>query len=435
MPSPTKPPTLLRYFPLADTFLRVRRIDAEAFLVRGCFALDRVGYRRLVLSRCLPDFEADPVETVETLFPDDPLLVEDLLYQLCIDVNPGLDIHEVRLVEDEADDSETAANPETEARSEEDAPRLTARVSGLRERLAARLFGQDEAVDVVCRALERAAVGLAPDHRPLASLLLAGRTGTGKTELARALSEELADRQALVRIDCSEYGSGHEVARLTGAPPGYVGHDEGGLLTQRLTERPDAVVVFDEIEKAHPRLHNLLLQILEEGELTDGKGQRVPFDRAVVLLTSNCGAQETVERSRAVGFGGAQPSLGETALRDVTDQALRATFAPELLGRLDEVVLFRELDAGDLTRIAARQLTDLAARARRAGHAIAFSRGVARWVAERGYAPEAGARELRRVLQREVEPLLTGALLQAEPGQGLHRIRVRGRQLELTTEA
>jgi ATP-dependent Clp protease ATP-binding subunit ClpC len=243
----------------------------------------------------------------------------------------------------------------------------------------------------------------------------------------------LGDESAFVRIDCSEFAMAHEYSKLIGAPPGYVGHGDGGQLTEALAKNPEAVVLFDEIEKAHPRMHNLLLQVLDEGHLTDGKGQRVRFDRAFVVLTSNVGAQEVVRESSRVGFGGETP-LDDAAVGQITDRELRETFPPEFLGRLDETVRFRCLDLSDARRIARRQLTELAERVRKRGRRIAFTPAVAGWVAERGFAPESGAREIRRTIRRELEAPLAESLLETRRDRPWVRIGIRGGAPEFRVE-
>jgi ATP-dependent Clp protease ATP-binding subunit ClpC len=278
---------------------------------------------------------------------------------------------------------------------------------------------------------------LARDARPLATFLFIGRTGTGKTEMARRLAQELFASR-LVRVDCSEFALSHEYAKLIGAPPGYVGHEQGGFLTEALRKTPDCVVLFDEIEKAHPRMHHLLLQVLDEGHLSDGRGRRTDFSRAVVVLTSNVGASEMQAATRRVGFAG-PASLAEGALREIASRALEAQFAPEFLARLDEQVLFRELSRDDAGAIAANLLGELAARARRRHLAVDFAPGVARWVAERGFSPDTGARELRRVIERDIEARLADLLLderRPERGDGgLLRASIRGGTLRLRRAA
>ena len=421
--------TVHRYFELADSFVEVKVLQGEALELRAPRRLDRCAYRRVVIQTCMPEFERDASARLERLFPEDPLMAEDLLYQICIDVNPQLEIHKVRL-------HPAGARPQTIRREGPDPPdaadfpdRLRRAARDLERRLLRRVLGQEEAVHSVARAVEKAAAGLSAPDRPLSCSLFVGRTGTGKTELARRLASELyasAAHGGLVRIDCSEYALAHEYSKLIGSPPGYVGHEEGGQLTEALRRRPESIVLFDEVEKAHPRMHNVLLQILEEGSLTDGKGRRVGFERAFVILTSNAGAADIRAATHAVGFHRAQ-TLGAETLQDITGEALARQFAPEFLGRLDEVVLFRELDFRTVVRIARGHLTDLALRARRAGAAVAFTPAVARWVAERGYSPEYGARELRHVIQREIEPPLARLVLRGAARRGaLVRARIRG---------
>ncbi len=324
--------------------------------------------------------------------------------------------------------------PEPRAEFEQ---RLRWKARGIERRLLRTIVGQDRAVAAVARAVERSASGLAAPGRPLATFLFLGRTGTGKTALAKALARELygGERRSLVRVDCGEYALPHEHARLIGAPPGYVGHEEGGHLARALLEDPARIVLFDEVEKAHSRLHGVLLSILDEGALTDGRGRRVSFERAIVVLTSNAGAFEMSAAARALGFE-RSPVLGPDRLRAIALEALERRFSPELLGRLDETVVFAELDLACAERIARAQLLDLALRSRRAGLRVAFPREVARWIAGRGFSPEHGARGIARAIRREIEAPLSALLLGGRAGQAaLARARIEGDRARFDLEA
>lgn len=398
--------------------------------------MDREGYSRFVIQTCMPQFAAELFEQLESLFPEDPSVAEDLLYGICIEVNPALEINSVNL---------RTAPPEPQRKTRKKSQptdRLTqlARNSrDLERQLKSRVHGQPQAIDSLCKAVRKSAAGLSAPNQPLGSFLLVGRTGTGKTELCRRLAKALRpdedrDHDNLIRIDCSEYALAHEYSKLIGSPPGYIGHEDGGQLTRSLTEHPSSVLLFDEIEKAHPRMHNLLLQVLEEGCLTDGRGQRIDLSQNFVLMTSNAGAEDIRSATQSVGFH-RKPNLGEKALSKITEQALERVFSPEFLGRLDEVLLFHELDQDAARRIAQDQLMDLAIRARSRGPRVAFTPAVTRWVVERGFSSQHGARELRNTIRREVEPALAEMLLQSENrSDDLLRARVRGGNLTFEWE-
>jgi ATP-dependent Clp protease ATP-binding subunit ClpB len=268
------------------------------------------------------------------------------------------------------------------------------------------VVGQDEAVRAVSNAVRRARAGLQDPNRPIGTFIFLGPTGVGKTELARALAEFLFDtEEAMVRIDMSEYQERHTVSRLIGAPPGYVGYEEGGQLTEAVRRRPYSVVLFDEIEKAHLEVFNTLLQLLDEGRLTDGHGRTVDFKNTIVIMTSNVGSRWIKE-------------LGAEAAREKVMEELDHTFRPEFLNRIDEIILFRNLTKDDLLRIVDIQMRHLRNLLAERHIGLELTDAARRYLADAGFDPVYGARPLKRVIQREVQDPLALALLRGEFREG-----------------
>jgi ATP-dependent Clp protease ATP-binding subunit ClpB len=278
----------------------------------------------------------------------------------------------------------------------------------MEERLHDRVIGQDEAVSAVSTAVRRARAGLQDPNRPLGSFVFLGPTGVGKTELARALAAFLFDDEhAMIRIDMSEYMEKHAVSRLIGAPPGYVGYDEGGQLTEAVRRRPYSVVLFDEIEKAHPDVFNVMLQILDDGRLTDGQGRTIDFKNTVLIMTSNIGSSAVSELAG-----------DEKAIRASVMEAMREHFRPEFLNRLDEIIVFKALTLDDIKHIVEIQLASLTKRLATRGISLHLSDGAKALLAHHGYDPVYGARPLKRALQKEIVDPLALRVLNGDFGDG-----------------
>jgi ATP-dependent Clp protease ATP-binding subunit ClpC len=303
------------------------------------------------------------------------------------------------------------------------------RLLRLEEHLHRRVIGQDEAVVAVAEAVRRSRAGLGDPDRPIGSFLFLGPTGVGKTELARALAEALfGSEDRMVRIDMSEFQERHTVSRLVGAPPGYVGYEEAGQLTEAVRRTPYAVLLLDEIEKAHPDVFNVLLQVLDDGRLTDGQGRTVDFKNTVLIMTSNLGSELLTGR-RAPGFTGGSMDADES-LRDRLLRRLREDFRPEFLNRIDEIVIFRQLDTTQIRQITELLLEHTRRRLHAQGITVDFTPEAIDWLAQRGFQPDFGARPLRRTIQREVDNRLSALLLDGrlEPGQHV-TVTVEGEQL------
>jgi len=289
----------------------------------------------------------------------------------------------------------------------------SARLLKLEETLHKRVIGQDEAVSAVARAIRRSRAGLKDPKRPIGSFLFLGPTGVGKTELSRALAEALFGKEdAMIRIDMSEYMEKHTVSRLVGAPPGYVGYEEGGQLTDKVRSHPYSVILLDEVEKAHPDVFNVLLQILEDGRLTDGKGRTVDFRNTVVIMTSNAGATQ-FGLQKTVGFGavGRQDVREYEQMKEIAMESLKTTFRPEFLNRIDEIIVFHRLNAEDTRRIADLMLKTVAARMKEQGVELTMTDAARAFLAKAGFDEIYGARPLRRAIQRMVEDGLSEELL------------------------
>ncbi len=290
----------------------------------------------------------------------------------------------------------------------------------MEERLHERIVGQDEAIAAVANAIRRARAGLKDPRRPIGSFIFLGSSGVGKTELAKALAEFLfGDEDALITVDMGEYQERHTVSRLIGAPPGYVGYDEGGQLTEAVRRRPYRVVLFDEIEKAHPEVWNSLLQILEEGRLTDGQGHTVDFSNTVIIMTSNIGTKYA-SKGGTLGFirGREDESEDMREARRQIEEGLKKTFRPEFLNRIDEVIIFHTLTREHVLQIVDLQMKEIEERLAEQGLSIELTDAAREWLANEGYDPQFGARPLRRTLQRRVENPLALRLLQGEFSAG-----------------
>ncbi|MFI6791612.1 ATP-dependent Clp protease ATP-binding subunit [Nonomuraea sp. NPDC050383] len=286
------------------------------------------------------------------------------------------------------------------------------RLMRLEEHLHLRVVGQDEAVVAIAEAVRRSRAGLSDPHRPIGSFLFLGPTGVGKTELARALAAALfGGEDHMVRLDMSEYQERHTVSRLVGAPPGYVGYEEAGQLTEAVRRRPHGVLLLDEIEKAHPDVTNILLQMLDDGRLTDGQGRTVDFTNTIVIMTSNIGAQLILD-------SGDDPALIGSALEERLMDLLRHSMRPELLNRIDETIIFKRLDREELRQIVELLLERTRQRLRGQDIDLQVSTAAVDWLAERGHQPEFGARPLRRTIQRELDNRLSAMLLTGEVAEG-----------------
>jgi ATP-dependent Clp protease ATP-binding subunit ClpC len=294
------------------------------------------------------------------------------------------------------------------------------RLKFLEVNLHQRVIGQDEAVTAVSKAIRRGRVGLKDPKRPIGSFIFLGPTGVGKTELSKALAEALfGDESHMIRIDMSEYMEKHSVSRLVGSPPGYVGYDEGGQLTEKVRRKPYSVVLFDEIEKAHPDVFNILLQILEDGRLTDSTGRVVDFRNTVIIMTSNVGARDIVE-PRHLGFTTAIVNEArdyEDMKKNVMNE-LKRTFRPEFLNRVDEIIVFHPLTQDNINEIAALMLNEVSKRLKAVGISLSAEEGVKEFLAQKGYDKVYGARPLRRTIQSMVEDKLAEYMLDGKIREG-----------------
>ncbi|MFC7340004.1 ATP-dependent Clp protease ATP-binding subunit [Saccharopolyspora griseoalba] len=296
-----------------------------------------------------------------------------------------------------------------------------ARLQHLESELHQRVIGQDDAVRALSRAVRRSRSGLGEPGKPVGSFLFLGPTGVGKTELAKALAESLfGDEQRMIRLDMSEFQERHTASRLVGAPPGYVGHGEAGELTESVRRNPYSVVLLDEIEKAHPDVFNTLLQVLDDGRLTDGQGRTVDFSNTVLIMTSNLGSEVVSSAGGRIGFTAGSPTQG---LEERIMPKLKEAFRPEFLNRINETVVFRRLDGEQLHAITRMLLERTTERLREMGVEVVFDDDAVSWIAERGYQPEFGARPLRRAIEREVDDRISDLILDGRLGEGA-RLRV-----------
>ena len=306
----------------------------------------------------------------------------------------------------------------------------TSRLLHLEELLHNRVIGQDEAVSAVSRAIRRARAGLKDPKRPIGSFIFLGPTGVGKTELCRALGEAMfGDENALIRLDMSEYMEKHTVSRMVGSPPGYVGYEEGGQLTEAVRRKPYSVVLFDEIEKAHPDVFNMLLQILEDGRLTDNMGRVVSFKNCVIVMTSNAGAQSAQKTS--MGFGaGVADAMDYERMRERVLTDIKNVFRPEFLNRVDEIIVFHKLEQKDIEQIASLMLSQVAKRLQERDITLTYGEDVVKHLAQAGFDPQFGARPLRRVIQRTIEDSLSEKLIAGEIHLGgAVRMSMNGEQI------
>ncbi|MEP6795406.1 MAG: ATP-dependent Clp protease ATP-binding subunit [Saprospiraceae bacterium] len=410
---------------ISDRFLPDKAIDV----------LDEVGARvhlkNIHVPKHIEEFEAQ----IEEIKEEKNKAVKSQQYEKAADLRD----HESKLVrklekakEDWEEESKTKKYPV----SEDDIAEVVAMMTGIPVKRVAQseskklvgmnndlkkvIIGQDEAIVKVSKAIQRNRVGLKDPSKPIGSFIFLGPTGVGKTELAKALARYLFDSDdALIRIDMSEYMEKFSVSRLIGAPPGYVGYEEGGQLTEKVRRKPYSVVLLDEIEKAHPDVYNILLQVLDDGQLTDGLGRKVDFKNCLIIMTSNIGVRQLKDFGQGVGFATkARQDAAEDLTKSVIQSALKRTFSPEFLNRIDDVVIFNSLDRDHIHKIIDITLTDLYKRMATMGFMLSLTEEAKDFVAEKGFDPQFGARPLHRAIQKYIEDPLAEFILNENPVEG-----------------
>ncbi len=367
--------------------LSERYITDRAFPDKAIDVLDEVG--ALLASRSKPAPEAEPAEGQEEPAADTPTVVTDDDVAEVVSIMSGVPVQRVATAESE-------------------------RLRHLDRELRSRVIGQDEAINQVVKAIRRSRLGLADPGRPIGSFFFLGPTGVGKTHLAQCLAEEMfGSKDALIRFDMSEYGEKHTASLMVGAPPGYVAHEDGGRLTEAVRRKPYSIILFDEIEKAHPDIFNVLLQVLDEGRLTDRQGHTVDFRNTIIIFTSNVGTRQLAEQGAGIGFEASQ--LDARTSQSILTKALNRTFPPEFVNRLDAVVFFHALQREALERIVDIELSGLLARTAVMGYKVSISPEVRERIIKEGSDPRYGARPLRRAIQTHVEDVITDILLNRQP--------------------
>lgn len=293
------------------------------------------------------------------------------------------------------------------------------RLKGMRQELKSKVIAQDDAIDKLVSAIQRSRIGLKDPNRPIGTFMFLGPTGVGKTYLAKKLAEHMfGSTDALVRIDMSEYMEKFTVSRLVGAPPGYVGYEEGGMLTEKVRRKPYSIVLLDEIEKAHPDVFNILLQVMDDGRLTDSNGRTVDFRNTVVIMTSNVGTRQLKDFGRGVGFSSMAGMDDKQVSRSVIQKALNKQFSPEFLNRIDEIITFDQLDLDAITRIIDIELEGLYQRIEALGYKLSINDDAKKFIAEKGYDKQFGARPLRRAIQQHLEDGISEMIVETtlQPG-------------------
>jgi ATP-dependent protease Clp ATPase subunit len=388
------------------------------------------GYHLLIVERCIEDF-ADVFQLLDEIGISktcDPAVLVEELYSIAVEHNPFLKLESVdlKMVRDEfkkQQKTKLRSNRRTaQAGSAErvvsarkskkfsDLPRET--LLSLGDKIKEKIVGQDAAVDNIADAVQRAAVGLKRDHEPLGVFLFTGITGTGKTETSRVLAECLD--VPLIRVDCQDYQQAHEVAKLSGSPPGFVGYDDGGHLTKEVAKSPFSVVLFDEVEKAHSNFHERLLQIIDNGEVTDNKGKKVSFQECIIVMTSNIGVQEVAGINQTVGFGDVSAQT-ESRVEKAREAALKHKFKPEFLNRIDEVVHFRKLEKEDYLHILDILLAEVKEQITKSQNiSLSFKAAAKDFLLDKKY----GARPLRRAIKKYVNTPLARAILSQDVAEG-----------------
>ncbi len=417
-----QPTVIMKYFEQLDRFLRIRVFTREQIeiILREAEVADKTAYLKMVIRASIVRYNEEVDPAVRDRFGSEYYQDVDVaLYQTCIDVNPRLEIHQVNIPI--VNPTKEDLGPQVPVRTRSDDPANLYEPDSLqakRIRLATlpeMIVGQYAAVDSVTRAIQRADLGLTDPRRPAAVLMFVGPTGVGKTELACCLSRDVFLEPYLVRVDCSEFAMSHEYSKLIGSPPGYVGHDQESLFVTGLQEKSDRVVLFDEIEKASDALHNLLLQILDAGQFTTGKGKIIETIGSFIILTSNVGTTELAQAETAMGFHASSSAVDQKKREGIVRRAIEREFKPEFLNRLDQIIVFESLGQNEVQTITRMHVKAFADRLKESqGIKLQTTAAAIRLLADEAVDPVYGAREVRRVVGPRLVDFVAEEILHGE---------------------